>query len=130
MRKTLILILIFFPLTLLGQDLDSCKTKDDIKNLLIGYWKDSEINSENVIHFWSEKDKLILDNVKINNEHNEYDSISIHFTFVKIKKNGRKYKLQFISLYSSSKAKIKFLDKQKMILKRNGKEEVYSRIME
>lgn len=129
LRIALTLILSFFSLTLLGQSLDSIEKEEDIKSLLEGYWKNSEVNSENVTHIWLEKGKLILENVEINFKTNHYESKGIHITFIEIKKRGRKYWLKFNSLYSSSKAKIKCLNKEQMILKRNGKEEIYNKII-
>lgn len=98
--------------------------------MLIGYWKSSENKNKNIIHYWSEKEKLILENVVFNNETNRYDFKDFYLTFVEIKKNGRKYSLKFTSLYSSSKAKIKLLNNRQMVLKINCKEEVYNRIIE
>ena len=39
MKKTLILILTILPLTLLGQQLECCKSVEEVGNAINGYWK-------------------------------------------------------------------------------------------
>lgn len=39
MKKILILLLTIFPLTLLGQQLECCKSVEEVGNQINGYWK-------------------------------------------------------------------------------------------
>ncbi|THV59310.1 hypothetical protein EZV76_10820 [Flagellimonas alvinocaridis] len=51
MRKNLIVLLIFFPITLLGQELECCKTTSEVEDHLNGYWQMKDSNPKEQIRF-------------------------------------------------------------------------------
>lgn len=145
MKKTLILILTFLPLILLGQHLKCCETKRDVKSFLSGIWKSNESNSEFLYNYKNgeeikteitvfykytfEKGQGHLTEIMKTDNKGEYQILDDH-TFVDIIKDENGVKLKFIDLSGKSTSKLKYLDDNKMILIVDSKEVEFIKLTE
>lgn len=124
MIKTLILILTFLPLTILGQHLKCCESKKEVESYLSGKWKIKNSGSKTIYHYWFEKEQGNLTEMERTENENEYLIIDDH-PFVDIIKYDQGFKLKFTSLYSSWTSELKYLNSNRMILVTNNKEVEY-----
>jgi len=122
MKKTLILILTFLPLTLLGQHLKCCESKKEVESYLSGKWKIKNSDSKTIYHYWFEKQQGNL--TEMERTENEYLIIDGH-TFVDIIKYDQGFKLKFTSLYNNWTSELKYLNSNRMILVTDNKEVEY-----
>ncbi|TCI93046.1 hypothetical protein [Tenacibaculum sp. M341] len=145
MKKKLILILIFLPLILLGQDLKCCESKKDVESFLSGIWKPNESNSEFLYNYKNgeetkteikvfykytfEKGLGHLTEMMETDSKGEYQILDDH-TFVDIIKDENEFKLKFIDLSGKSTSKLKYLDDNKMILITDSKEVEFIKLTE
>ena len=129
MKKTLILILIFLPLTLLGQHLKCCETEKEVESYLSGKWKIKNSDSNTIYHYWFEKGQGNLTEMEQTENEGEYMIIDDH-PFVDIIKYDQGFKLKFTHLYSNWTSELKYLNSNKLILITDGRETEYYKIDE
>jgi len=131
MTKTLIFILTFFPLTLIGQQLKCCDSEKQVETYLSGKWQQkSDSNTEIIYNFENGKGRIKY--VQLH----EVDGITIedHEEVVEIIKYENGFKIKFVDkgfdvIYTST-SELKHLDSKKLILITDGKETEYYRIAE
>jgi hypothetical protein len=130
MKKILILMLTFLPLTLLGQQLECCKSVQEVGNSINGYWKmkNSEKNeqlrfefNDGIGKFWQNKF----------NEKNELvESKEIEHT-LEIFKTDSGFELDWSNRNRLVTSRIKILNSTSLVFVRgDGKENEYYRITE
>ncbi len=127
MKNILVLILCFFSLTLLGQNLECCKTEKDVENYLSGKWKLKGSDSKTIYRYWVEKGKVRLEYYKSDDKEK-----GIHRTdndaFIGIIKYENGFKLDYTYPFDSVTAELKHLDSEKLIVVRDGEEREYYKI--
>ncbi len=131
MKKILILILTFLPLTLLGQHLKCCESEKEVESYLSGKWKQkSDSNTEIIYTFENGKGRIkyiqlhAIDGITIE-DYKEVAEISKH-------ENG--FKIKFVNnnsdvIYTRT-SELKYLDSKKLILITDGRETEYYKIEE
>ena len=140
MKKILIVILTFLPLTLLGQHLKCCESEKEVELYLSGIWKQNDSNPEFLYEYKNgkeikrkietlykytfEKGQGHLTEMEQTENKSEYIIIDDH-PFVDIIKYDQGFKLKFTHLYSSWTSELKCLNSDRMILVTNGKETEY-----
>ena len=129
MTKTLILLLTFLPLTLLGQDLKCCESEKDVETYLSGKWKVKDSDSKTVYHYWFENGKGNLENFEPA-EKGEKIIIEDNHSFVEIIKYENRFKLKHTYLYGDWISDLKYLNSNQLILIRDGKEKEYYKVSE
>ncbi|WP_459209090.1 hypothetical protein [Aquimarina rhabdastrellae] len=129
MKKALILILTFLPLTLLGQHLKCCETEKAVESYLSGKWKIKNLDSKTIYHYWFEKAQGNLTEMEQTENEGEYLIIDDH-SFIDIIKYDQGFKLKFTHLYSNWISELKYLNSNKMILVTNGIETEYYKFNE
>ena len=128
MKKTLILLLAFLPLTLIGQELKCCNSEKEIEIFLSGDWKknDSDLNRLYRFEFNNGTGKF---KVFVINEDGTLKLVEENLPDIKIlkTKKGFEIALNFDGLKTYSG--IKFLDSTKLIITRlDGAESEYYKI--
>lgn len=136
-EKKIILILIFLPLTLLGQHLKCCESKKEVETYLSGTWKQNDSKPDFLYKY--KNDREIKTNVEIfykytfekgqghlmemirRDKKDGYQILDDH-PFVEIIKYDQGFKLKFTDLSGSTISKLKYLNSNRMILVTNGKE--------
>ncbi len=129
MKKALILILTFLPLTLLGQHLKCCESEKEVESYLSGKWKIKNSDSKTIYHYWFEKAQGNLTEMEQTENEGEYLIIDDH-PFIDIIKYDQGFKLKFTHLYNNWISELKYLNSNKMILVTNGKETEYYKFNE
>lgn len=127
MKKLLILILTFSPLTLLGQELKCCETTKEIETYLKGNWKKkSEPNRQYQYQF---NDGIgtfeIFDIVK----NGDLVKVENNLLSIKILKTTKGFEIEHVFDVVKTYTGIKFLDSKKLIvMRKDGKEMQYTKI--
>ena len=129
MKRTLIFILTFLPLTLLGQHLKCCESEKEVESYLSGKWKIKNSDSKTIYHYWFEKGQGNLTEMEQTENEDEYIIIDDH-PFIDIINYDQGFKLKFTHLYSNWVSELKYLNSTKMILVTNGKETEYYKFNE
>lgn len=124
MKKTLILILTFLPLTLLGQHLKCCESEKEVESYLSGKWKENNDESNTVYEYWFENGKGHLSEIEISENGDELIELEVQ-PFVEIIKYDGGFKIKFIYPYENWVSELKYLNSNKLILITNGKETEY-----
>ena len=130
MIKTLILLLTFFPLTLIGQELKCCETIKEVETYLNGNWKkkDSEPNRQYRFEFKNGTGKFRIFNVK---ENGTLENSEENQPIIKILKTEKGFEIEHDFGGIKTYAGIKYLNSNKLIITRNdGAEKEYYRIAE
>ncbi len=130
MKKTLILLLTFLPLTLLAQELKCCESVKDIETYLNGNWKkkDSDLNKLYQYKFDNEKRESRI--FTINND-GTLELITNSESITKILRTEKGYKVEHNWGKLKTYEGIKYLDSTKLIVtRRDGKEAVMYRVSE
>ena len=121
MKKILILILTFLPLTLLGQHLKCCESKKEVETFLSGIWKINDSNSEFLFKYTFENGQGHVTEMMKTDKKGEYLILDDH-PFVDIIEYEQGFKLKFTDLSGNSTSELKYLNMNKMILVTDGKE--------
>ena len=129
MKKILILILTFLPLTLLGQQLKCCESEKEVESYLSGKWKIKNSDSKTVYHYWFENGKGNLEDFEAA-ENGEEIIVEDNHSFVEIIKYENGFKLKHTYLYGNWISELKYLNSKKLILLTDGKETEYYKIEE
>ena len=129
MKKTLILFLTFLPLSLLGQQLKCCETEKEVENHLSGKWKIKGSDSKTVYHYWFQNEQGNLEDF-VPAESGEELIIEDNHSFVEIIKHKNGFKLKHTYLYGDWISELKYLDSNKLVLRTEGKETEYYKIVE
>jgi hypothetical protein len=129
MKKTLILILTFLPLTLLGQHLKCCETEKGVESYLSGKWKIKHSDSKTVYHYWFGNGKGNLEEFQLTKNGEEIIVEDDH-SFVEIIKYENGFKIKYTYLYGNWISELKYLNSKKLILITDGKETEYYKIEE
>lgn len=127
MTKFFILILIFLPLTLLGQQLKCCESVKEVESHLSGNWKVKDSDSKTVYHYWFEKGEGNLEDYEPA-ENGEQLIVEDNHSFVEIIKYENGFKLKYTYLYGEWISELKHLDSNKLILITDGKEREYYKV--
>ncbi|WP_335966843.1 hypothetical protein [Galbibacter sp. PAP.153] len=128
MKKALILILPFLPLTLLGQELKCCKTEKDVETYLRGDWKkkDSDINRLYRNEFKNGKGKF---KVFVINEDGTLNPVEENVPEIRILKKSKGFEIENDFGVLKTITGIKYLDSNKLIVtRRDGAETEYYKI--
>ena len=129
MKKTLILILTFLPLTLFGQNLKCCESEKEVETYISGFWKIKDSESKIRYQYWFEQGKGNLTEVELTDDENEYIVVDDH-PFVEIIKYDNGFKLKYTDLSGSFTSELKYLNSKKMILVTDGNEVEYCKTSE
>lgn len=129
MKKILILIITFLPLTLLGQHLQCCESEKEVAFYLSGKWKIKNSNSKTIYHYWFEKGQGNLTEMEPTDNEGEYIIIDDH-SFVDIITYDQGFKLKFTYLNGNWTSELKYLNSNSMILVTDGKEIEYIKATE
>ena len=130
MKKTLIIILTFLPLTLFAQELKCCESVKEVETYLNGNWKkkDSEPNRQYSFEFNYGTGKFRVFIIKENgtlekSEENQPD--------IKILKTEKGFEIEHDFGRLKTYTGIKYLNSNKLIItRRDGAEKEYYRITE
>lgn len=130
MKAILILLLVFFPLSLTGQDLICCRSVEKVETFLNGNWekKDSDLNKLYQFKFISGIGEAQI--FTINND-GTLTLVENSKSVIKVLKIENGFKLEYdwgnLKTYSG----IKYLDSNRLILtRRDGKEALMYRTSE
>ncbi|WP_298894374.1 hypothetical protein [uncultured Psychroserpens sp.] len=124
MKKILILILTFLPMTLFGQHLKCCQSEKEVKSYLSGKWKERNTESNMVYEYWFENGKGHVSEIEIAENGDELIELEIQ-PFVEIIKYDQGFKIKFTYPYENWISELKYLNSNKLILVTNGKETEY-----
>ena len=130
MKKILILILTFLPLTLLGQKLECCKSVEEVGNSINGYWKmkNSDKNEQLRFEFNDGIGKFWRN--KFNEKNELVESKEIEQT-LEIFKTDSGFELDWSNGNRLGTSRIKILNSTSLVFVRgDGKENEYYRITE
>lgn len=131
MRKILILLLTFLPLTLFGQHLKCCESENEVETYLSGKWKEKNDSNTEIIYKF-ENGKGSIKYIQLN----EVDGITIedHEQVVEIIKYENGFKIKFgdkgFDIIYTSISELKYLNSKKLILITDGIETEYYKIAE
>lgn len=129
-----LILLLLLPLILSCKNLKCCKNKNDVKNALNGFWKQKDIDSNEINRYLF--DSKYEYGILYQSQYTDEKKLSIDgptyisHTNIIVKKSFGFFKLKFVSLSGQVIFKIKYLDEQKLILKTKGKEIEYKKIIE
>lgn len=124
MRKTLLLLLAFLPLALLGQELKCCESKEEVEDHLSGKWKMKNTGSNTVFKYWFEKGQGHWTEMVPDEKKGEYViSNEYPFTYKLINDEGYTLKIDYAQGHWTGE--LKSLNSNKMLLVSNGKETEY-----
>ncbi|MDY8135445.1 hypothetical protein [Aquimarina sp. 2201CG5-10] len=129
MKKNLVLILIFLPLTIIGQHLKCCESEKEVESYLSGIWKIKDSDSKTCYKYWFEKGQGNLTEIELTENKGEYLIIDNH-PFVDIIKYDMGFKLRFTNLAGNWISELKYLNSKKMILVTDKKEVEYIKVSE
>ena len=129
MKRSLIVLLTCFPLALLAQQLDCCKTVKDVETYLQGSWQHtSKLNKLSSYQF--EGTDLVLQVYKINDDGEMEPPINGKSTVI-VSKADKGFMIEYDFGPISTYFGIKYLDSLKLIIvRRDGKESTLYRIKE
>jgi hypothetical protein len=130
MKKVLLLILIFSPLNLIGQELECCKTEKDVETYLSGDWKkkDSDLNRLYRNEFKNGKGKF---KVFVINEDGTLKPAEENVPEIRILKKDYGFEIEHDFGVVKTITGIKYLDSNKLIVtRRDGAETEYYKIIE
>ncbi|MFT6795645.1 MAG: hypothetical protein ACJART_000781 [Maribacter sp.] len=121
MVKTLLLIFIFSPLILLGQDLKSCESTEGAESYLRGIWKVKNKNA-NTRYEYSFEDGQGHWTQMESAENKDDHFIGEIKPFVYTITSAQGFELKMNHSYGNWFGEFKFLNARKMVLVSNGKE--------
>ena len=119
MKKTFLLIFIILISNACASRLRCCEKKEDVSELLTGYWKEKNSKSTSLFMYSFNQHQGHYTEVEPTVHKGAYFIIDDH-TFVDIIKNGRGFDLHFTDMSGNQISKIKFLDQQQLILEMGG----------
>lgn len=126
MKKMLNLILILLPLISFGQHLKCCKSVNQVESYLNGNWIEKKAEANTVYEFWFENGKGHLSEKEITENGDELIELEIQ-PYVEVIKYEGGFKIKFTYPYESWTSELKYLNSNKLILIRDGKETEYYR---
>ncbi|MEO6348900.1 MAG: hypothetical protein ABIO60_13420 [Aquaticitalea sp.] len=128
MKKILILILTFLPVTLLAQELKCCESIKEVETYLNGNWKDSAPNQQYRFEFNNGTGKFKVFTIKENGTLEKSETIQPDIKILKTE-NGFEIEHDFDGLKTYTG--IKYLTSDKLIITRkDGAEKEYFKISE
>ncbi len=121
MAKTLLLLLTFLPVTLLGQQLKCCESTEEVESYVNGVWKVKNKNSKTRYTYsfedgqgqWTEMEST---------EKKDDDFIAEDQPFMYTIAAGQGFTLKINHSYGDWIGELKSLNSRKMIIVSNGKE--------
>jgi hypothetical protein len=129
MHNILILILIFFPLTLIGQELDCCRSIKEVENHINGYWKMKSSKNNEQLRFEFNNGHGKFWRYTYNNKNELVKSKEIDQT-LEIFKNESGFEMDWSNGSRIGSSKIKVLNSKSLVfMRRDGKETEYSKII-
>ncbi len=123
MRKTLLLLLAFLPLVLLGQELKCCESKEEVEDHLSGKWKMKNTDSNTVFKYWFEKGQGHWTEMVPAEKKGEYMITDFLFKYWINDDQGYTLKIDYAQGHWTGE--LKSLNSNKMLLVSNGKETEY-----
>jgi DUF2075 family protein len=132
MKIKLLLLLLLINLSGFAQHYKACKTTEEVKKKLEGYWIIKESDSSKVYEY-SFKDTIgfvCSYNKEAFKNHIKAERITVNSsnTVIVVKKGLFGFRFYFVSLSGTKKAKLKYIDDTKMILKSDGKTIEYTKL--
>ncbi|MBA6154500.1 hypothetical protein [Gelidibacter maritimus] len=130
MKKILILILCFFPLTILAQELKCCETINEAEAYLNGNWKkkNSEPNQQYRFEFNNGTGKFKVFNIK---ENGTLEKSKTEQPDIKILKTDNGFEIEYDYGGLKTYTRIKYLNSNKLIvMRKDGAEMEYYKISE
>jgi len=121
MKKTLLLILAFLPLSLLGQELKCCESTKDIESYLTGVWKVKRSNSKTLYKYRVNRGQGHWTEMEQTEKKGEY-VITHEHPIVDIITYNQGFKLKIKYLYGHWTGDLKHLNARRMLVVSNGKE--------
>ena len=121
MVKLLLLLFMFSPLTLLGQDLKCCESTEEVESYLRGIWKVKNKNA-NTRYEYSFEDGQGQWTQMESAENKEDHFLAEDQLFVYTITSAQGFKLKMNHSYGNWIGEFKFLNSRKMLLVSNGKE--------
>ncbi len=122
MRKTLLLLLIFLPLTtLLGQELKCCEAREEVESYLSGIWKVKNKNANTRYEYSFEDGQGHWTQIE-STENKDDHFLAKDQPFVYTITSAQGFKLKMNHSYGNWIGEFKFLNSRKMLLVSNGKE--------
>ena len=130
MKKTLILILTFLPLTLLGQQLECCKSVEEVGNEINGYWKMKSPDKNEQLQFEFNNGIGKFWRYKFNDKNELIETKEINQK-LEIFETKSGFEMDWSNGKRIGTSKIKTLNSTSLVfVRRDGKETEYSRIMD
>lgn len=128
MHNILILILIFFPLTLIGQELDCCKTVKEVETHINGYCKIIDTDKNEQLRFEFNNGNGKFWRYTYNNKNELVESDEIDQT-LEIFKTESGFEMDWSNGNRIGTSRINVLNSTSLIfMRRDGKETEYSKI--
>lgn len=122
MKKTLILLLTFLPLTILGQQLKCCKTDKEVELYLSGKWRLESKDKPLIYHYEFKNGKGFLHIYSINKK-NELKRVSELEPIITIIKNDSGFEIETRYKFGGISNQINYLDSKKLIVKHDENNE-------
>jgi|TARA_R110002020_G_scaffold123474_6_gene279939 hypothetical protein len=122
--KFLLIILIFLPLTLFGQQLKCCETENEVRELVIGKWKAEKFDSNTFFEYFGDSSGI---QYKIYNfdENGKLWFNEGDMADVEILRYEDGFKLKYSTMFEEWISELKYLNSTKMILITDGEEIIY-----
>ncbi len=121
MAKTLLLLLTFLPLTLLGQELKCCVSTEEAESYLSGIWKVKNKNSKTLYKYSFEDGQGHWTEMESTENKDDYFIAEDHPFIYRIT-SDQGFKLKINHSYGHWIGEFKSLNSRKMLLVSNGKE--------
>jgi hypothetical protein len=126
-KKTLIALLVLFPMLLVGQELDCCQTNSEVENLMTGYWKIKDSPSKTIYHYWFNNGQGNVEDVIATDQPGKYTVEEPNHSFFYLEKGNTGFNINYVYKYGQWTSTLTYLDNYKMMLLTNGETTEYIR---